>query len=117
MSKTMRAQGVYYLVGGLWPLIDFPSFERVTGPKPDRFVTEVASALYAAIGSALLVSCRRPPAQIRGLALLAAAASAAMDLRHRPDVRPVYVGDAAFEAVLIAAALREWIRTAPQEAA
>lgn len=108
MSATMRIQGGYYLLGGLWPLAHFRSFEQVTGRKPDRFVTEVASALYVAIGAALLAGGKQPPPHLRSLALLAAAASAGLDLRHRPALRPVYLGEAALEGCLIAASLREW---------
>lgn len=56
MSKATRLRGGYYLAGGLWPLIHFRSFEDVTGPKPDRIVTEIAPALYVAIGTSLLTA-------------------------------------------------------------
>lgn len=117
VSTAMRLQGGYYLVGGLWPLVHFRSFEAASGPKPDRFVTEVASALYVAIGTALVAGGHRPPPHLRALALLAAAASAGLDLRHRPALRPVYVAEAAVEGLLIAASVREWLKSSPEEVA
>ncbi len=112
----MRVQGGYYLIGGLWPLVHFRSFEKVTGRKPDRFVTEVASALYVAIGAALLAGGKRPPLHLRTLAVLAGGASAGLDLRHRPALRAVYLAEAALEGLLIVASLREWMKDSSKEA-
>ena len=114
MINATRLQGGYYLLGGLWPLVNFRSFEAVTGPKPDRFVTEVASALYVAIGTSLVAAGRRPARQLRVLALLTALASAGFDLRHRPAVRPIYTAEAALEGVLLLASLREWIKASEE---
>ena len=101
--NSVRAQGVYYLAGGLWPLLHFGSFETVTGPKPDRFVTEAAGALYAAIGATLLLG--RTPATTRRLALLTGVATLAIDVRHRSSVRWVYLADAAVEVLFGACAV------------
>ena len=44
MDKALRrrqlaiAQGVYFAATGVWPLIDMRSFERVTGPKADKWL-------------------------------------------------------------------------------
>lgn len=101
VSTVLRAQGWYYLVGGLWPFVHYRSFDRVTGPKPDRFVTEVASALYAAIGLGLLGGRPNPPPSVRRLGLAAALASAGLDLRHRPALKPVHLLEAGIETVFI----------------
>jgi hypothetical protein len=115
VSKATRLQGAYYLLGGLWPLMHYRSFEDVTGPKPDRFVTEVASALYVAIGTSLLAAGQRPAKEVRLLAVLTAVASAGFDVRHRPAVRPVYVAEAALEGLLLAASVREWVNEPEME--
>ncbi len=108
MKRALRLQGCYYLLGGLWPLVGYRSFERLTGPKPDRFVTEVASALYAVIGAAILTGSRaEDPVTARRLAILTAMVTAAMDVRHRPDIRVVYAGEAAVELMLTAATVVE----------
>jgi hypothetical protein len=98
LVNSLRVQGVYYFAGGLWPLLHFSSFETVTGPKPDRFVTEAAGALYTAIGATLLLG-RTPATATRRLALLASAATLIIDVRHRSSVRWVYLADAAVEAL------------------
>jgi hypothetical protein len=105
----MRAQGVYYFAGGLWPLLHFGSFETVTGPKPDRFVTEAAGALYTAIGATLLLE-RMPAAASRRLALLTSVATLTIDVRHRSSVRWVYLADAAVEALFAAWAIADAAR-------
>ena len=106
MVRLLKAQGWYYLLFGGWPLVHFRSFEAVTGPKPDRFVTETTSALYALIGAALLSDLRDgvAPATGRRLAGLTSAASALMIARHRRNIRPVYLLDAALQATFATAA-------------
>jgi hypothetical protein len=108
LVNSVRAQGVYYLAGGLWPLLHFHSFETVTGPKGDRFVTEAAGALYTAIGAALLLG--RTSAGTRRLALLTSVATLAIDIRHRSSVRWVYLADAAVEALFAASAVADAAR-------
>lgn len=85
----------------------YGSFEAVSGPKPDRFLTETASALYAVIGAALLVDLRdgAPTATGRRLAGLTSAASALLIGRHRPHIRPVYLADAALQGCFAIAAV------------
>ena len=106
MVKLLQAQGWYYLLFGSWPLVHFESFEAVSGPKPDRFVTEVTSALYAVIGATLLSDLRKgaPTATGRRLAGLSSLVSAALIARHRPEIRPVYLADAALQTSFALAA-------------
>jgi hypothetical protein len=35
-------QGVFYLATGLWPLLNIRTFERVTGPKTDKWFVKTA---------------------------------------------------------------------------
>lgn len=104
----VRAQGWYYLLGGLWPLVHLRSFAAVAGPKPDAFQTHVTSALFAATGAALLRGTRHgaPDPVTRVLAAGAAAGVGLVSLRYRRSIRPVLLADAALEAVFAAAALR-----------
>ncbi|HSF27373.1 MAG TPA: hypothetical protein VLC50_07650 [Actinomycetes bacterium] len=107
-----RAQGWYYLLGGIWPLVHFRSFQLVAGPKPDRFQTEVTSGLFVAIGAALLSSPRDPPPPRTALVLSAASglATAYVDLRHRRDIRGLFDVEAAVEAGFALVALRSLLR-------
>jgi hypothetical protein len=101
-----RAQGWYYLVGGLWRLAHPRSFEWVSGPKPDQFQTDVAAALFAAAGAALLTGtadrARGPVTRV--LAAGTAVAVAAVDVKYRREIRSLFLVEAALELVMAAAA-------------
>jgi hypothetical protein len=100
-----RAQGAYYLVTGLWPVVHFRSFTVVAGPKPDRFQTQVTGALFAAIGLTLLVG--EPASRAtRVLSGASAAAAIGMTTAYRRQIRDVFWADAAVESVFLARALR-----------
>jgi 4-amino-4-deoxy-L-arabinose transferase-like glycosyltransferase len=104
------AQGVYYLVSGIWPLVSLRTFERVTGPKVDDWLVKTVGALAAVIGGVLVVrSVARdsPPDPLLGAA--AAAAFAAVDVNYvaRRRISPIYLADALAETALIAG----WLAT------
>jgi len=101
-----RAQGWYYLGGGLWRLLHPRSFERIAGPKPDQFQTDVAAALFAAIGATLVVDSLAGP-RSKAPAVLAvgsASAIAAIDLKHRRQIRSLFIIEAASEIAMAVAA-------------
>jgi hypothetical protein len=104
---AMRAQGWYYLVGGVWPFMHFRSFQAVVGPKPDRFQVEVTSGLFMAIGAALLATDRQNPRSVplRGLAVSTAAGVMLVEWRNRRQLRPVFLGEGLLEGAFIASAL------------
>lgn len=100
----LAAQGAYYVVTGMWPLVSMSTFEAVTGPKTDDWLVKMVGALAAVIGATLLVSIRRVPVAgpIVFLAVAAATAFTAIDVVSTLNgtIRPVYLGDAAVEAIL-----------------
>ena len=64
---VMRLQGAYYLVTGLWPVIDMRSFELITGPKTDDWLVRTVGVLAASIGLTLLVAARRRRPSVEGV--------------------------------------------------
>jgi hypothetical protein len=102
MTRLTRAQGWYYLIGGLWPFVHFRSFQAVAGPKPDRFQTEVTSALFAASGAAIVVGARHPLGRV--LACLSALGVAGVNWRHRHSVRPLFYAESGMEVMFALAA-------------
>jgi CBS domain containing-hemolysin-like protein len=99
------AQGCYFFVTGVWPLLDIDSFQRVTGPKTDRWLVKTVGAVLAAIGAALVLAGIRDeltPSTVL-LAMGNAAALACVDLVYvsKRVISPIYLLDAAAEAVLI----------------
>jgi hypothetical protein len=77
----------------VWPLVHLPSFERVTGPKTDRWLVRTVGALTAVVGAALLVAAsrRREDLATQVLAIGSAAALGMVDAhfvaRVRSDLR------------------------------
>lgn len=109
------AQGTYYVASGAWPIVHMPSFEAVTGPKREDWLVRTVGALVTVVGSVLL---RHRGRAVRELAVGSAATLAAVDLVGVASgrLRPVYLLDAAAEALLIAGWLAPLAaRRAPRE--
>lgn len=101
-----RAQGWYYLIGGLWPFLHWRSFTAVAGPKPDRFQTEITAGLFSAIGYALLKS------DDEDLAWSSALACIALDTRFKEEIRPVFQFDRALNLLFMVEGIRKARRAA-----
>jgi hypothetical protein len=99
-------QGGFYLITGLWPIIDLGSFEAVTGPKTDGWLVHTAGGLIAAIGLALLVAGarRNVSPEIRLLAICSALVLTLIELVYVVGGRigAVYLLDALVEIAPIA---------------
>ena len=54
-----RVQAAYYVLTGVWPLVDIRSFEAITGPKADRWLVKTVGVLVATTGVALALASRR----------------------------------------------------------
>jgi len=99
-------QGIYFLVTGLWPLLDIDSFQKVTGPKHDIWLVKTVGVVIAAIGASLTVAGWQ--AQVTTATVVLAVGSAAgltaIDLYYvrLGVIGPVYLGDALLEVGLIA---------------
>ncbi|MDP8905718.1 MAG: hypothetical protein M3N29_10510 [Chloroflexota bacterium] len=105
----LRAQGAYYIVSGLWPVVHLPSFYAVTGPKQESWLVQTFGLLTAAVGGGLLAAKgREERIAVERIALGAAAALAVADVSFvaRRRVGPVYLLDAALEAAFVAGLMR-----------
>ena len=105
-SRSLLAQGLYYVATGAWPFVHLKSFERVTGPKYEIWLVRAVGALAAAIGVTLVRASRTPSRDARGLARASALAFAAIDVAYaaRRRISPIYLADAAFELGFLAGA-------------
>lgn len=96
-----RAHGLFNVVGGLWPLLGMRSFERVSGPKVDRWLVQTVAALMVSNGVTQLAAASSPEGVrlARLLGLGTAGVLAGIDLRYAPAGRisKVYLLDAAAE--------------------
>src|SRR5436305_10564706 len=101
------AQGVYYVVTGLWPLVHTNSFQAVTGPKTDLWLVQTVGVLIAVIGCVLLSAAHsgRVTAEVALLAVGCALALTGIDVVFvtRNVISQVYLLDAAAALVLVAA--------------
>jgi hypothetical protein len=102
-----RLQGLYYLTTGLWPVIDIASFERVTGPKTDKWLVRTMGGLIAAIGADLV---RHP--DHAGVGAGAAAVLGVSETWYvaRGRISRIYLADALVSAALVTA----WLSGAPR---
>ena len=112
-----RLQAGFYLVTGVWPLIDIRTFEAITGPKTDRWLVKTVGALVATTGAALAVAGARrrvPPERVL-VAAGNAAILAVIDVVYvaKGRISPIYLLDAAAEVPLALAWAVLWRRGLP----
>jgi hypothetical protein len=99
-------QGAYYLATGLWPLVHMRSFTAVTGPKHDLWLVRTVGLLAAAIALPLLHDAVRgdsPGTRVLGAGAAIAFAAADVHPVATGRVSPIYLVDAALEALLVGA--------------
>lgn len=107
LNRVIFTQSAYYLITGVWPLLHMDSFERITGPKTDKWLVKTVGVLVAAIGGSLMVAARGHTVS-REAQLLAAASAAGLsviDVTYvaKGRIAPVYLLDAISEIALLAA--------------
>jgi hypothetical protein len=106
LRRVAAAQGVYFLLTGIWPLFGINSFQAVTGAKTDLWLVYTVGCLVAVIGTALLVSAwsGRITPEVAFVAIGSAVALAGIDVVFvlRGVISWVYLLDAAAEGLLIA---------------
>ncbi|HEX6616867.1 MAG TPA: hypothetical protein VF046_11240 [Gemmatimonadales bacterium] len=109
MSERMpallaRVQGWFYVLTGVWAIVDIYSFQRVTGPKTDLWLVKTVGVLAIVIGAALIAAARerRLGAPVLIVAIGSPLGLAAIDLIYALGGRisPIYLLDAAAELVI-----------------
>jgi hypothetical protein len=117
-TAVMRAQAAYFLVTGVWPLVDMRTFQAVTGPKLEHWLVKTVGATVGAIGVSLWTAARKPPVR-DDTVVLGVSTSAVLGLIDvwyvaRRRISPVYLVDALAQAAILAgwAAARRERRTA-----
>lgn len=104
-SGLAIAQGLFYLVTGIWPIVSIKTFLTVTGPKTDLWLVKTVGAVIAAIGAALLWGglAGNVSEPLVLLGALSAAALATVDVNYvsKGVISRVYLLDASVEAVIV----------------
>jgi hypothetical protein len=104
------AQGLYYLLTGIWPLLSLATFEAVTGRKYDDWLVKTVGSLVLIEGVVFLIAAwRRSTApEVAVLAIGSAFMLTLVDVIYVSQrvISPVYLLDAAVEVALIVG----WVR-------
>ncbi|MEW9530972.1 hypothetical protein [Microbispora sp. NPDC049125] len=115
-AALARAQGLFNIAGGLWPLVHPRSFEKIFGPKTDWWLERTVAGLLVGAGWSQLRAASSPQGveHARRIGVATAATLLAVDLTHVPTgrIRPTYLLDAAMEAGWI----RAWLGPRPAAA-
>lgn len=106
---VLIAQGMYYVATGAWPIVSRSTFEEITGPKTDFWLVHMVGALAIAIGLTLLTGARgrgverKVKREVIFLAAVSGIAFATIDVVYvlSQTIRPIYLGDAAIEALIL----------------
>ncbi len=113
-SRLAIGQGIFYLVTGIWPLLNMQTFQMVTGPKADRWLVKTVGVLISVVGGVLLLAgVRRDTSpEVPILATGSALGLTAIDAIYvaRKRISPIYLLDSAAEIALVLAWL--WNRKA-----
>lgn len=59
--RVLIAQGVYYVLSALWPVLHFSSFARAVALTLQPFQAHAFAAVIAVVGGALVEAARREP--------------------------------------------------------
>jgi hypothetical protein len=106
----LKAQGAYFVITGLWPVVHMPSFEAITGPKVEDWLVKMVGLLAVVIGAtlSLAVRTRNQSFEILVLAIGSALAFTAIDVWYSlaGRISPIYLADAAVEAIIVTMLVR-----------
>jgi hypothetical protein len=115
LDALARTQGLYFLATGVWPILSIRTFQRVTGPKVDRWLVRTVGVLVSIIGVVLLRRIRNLDDDTLLLAAGSAASLGAIDVVYatKKRIAPVYFLDAIVELAFIAGWMWGRFRTTP----
>lgn len=105
LSNVFLFQGIYFVIAGIWPIINMESFILATGPKQDTWLVEMVGLLSISIGLTFLVaSLRNAPLPIV-LGYTVAVSFLVMDVIYVTSgvIPRVYLLDAAIQLIFLTA--------------
>jgi hypothetical protein len=107
-------QGVYYLITGLWAIVDIYSFQLVTGPKTDLWLVRTVAVLIIVTGMVLLLAAyrRKISPEVFLLAVGNALGLIIIDVVYVAlnQISAIYLLDALFQILLATLWLLGWWR-------
>lgn len=103
MSGTVLwLQGIYLVLTGIWPVVHYASFEKITGGKTDVWLVKTTGAVLTVTGGSLLAAANGNheitlPVVIVGMGSALALLIADAYYAARRVILPVYLADAAMQ--------------------
>ena len=105
LSGMGIAHALYFVPSSIWALVHIRSFEKVTGPKVDRWLVKTVAGLLTVIGVVIgrAGMRRRVTPEIAALAIGSSGVLTAIDLVYvrKKRIAPVYLLDAVANLLLI----------------
>jgi peptidoglycan/LPS O-acetylase OafA/YrhL len=101
----LRLQGIYFILTGIWPVIDISSFMLVTCPKTDIWLVKTIGTIFFCEGVCFLLSgiTREGGLPVFVLSVTNALALIIIDCYYvfSGTICVIYLGDAAAELILL----------------
>lgn len=105
MVRLAIFQGIFYMITGIWPILDMGSFIAVTGPKADLWLVRTVGMLILFIGSGLLVAGIKKQVSLSIIIIASGAAFGLfiIDVTYvfMNVISPVYLLDAVVELIIL----------------
>jgi hypothetical protein len=99
------AQGIYFFISGIWPILSMSTFLKVTGPKTDLWLVKTVGLILVVIGVVLIVAQvnREINTSIIVLAIGSAFSLILVEVVYvvKRVISPIYLADALIELLLI----------------
>lgn len=105
LGSVFLVQGIYFVVTGIWPVVNMASFITATGPKQDTWLVEMVGLLSTSIGLTYIVTSLRRRALPVLLGYSVSFSFLVMDLIYviRGEIDQIYLLDAGIQAAFIIA--------------
>lgn len=104
-TLTARAQGAYFGLGGIWPILHLRSFEAITGPKVDGWLVKTVGGLLSVVGGGLWRAAdrQRITPEVAAVGAGTAAVLTAIDIVYvsKRRISPIYLLDGLANLILI----------------
>lgn len=103
LGNVFLVQGIYFVVTGIWPLLNMASFITATGPKQDTWLVEMVGLLSTSIGLTYIVTSLRRRALPILLSYSVSFSFLVMDLIYvmSGEIDQIYLLDAGIQAAFI----------------
>ena len=111
LRRVAVAQGLYYAITGVWPLVSLRTFEAITGPKTDKWLVRTVGVLVAVIGTGMTCAGRSGSIapEVRLIGIGSALGLSAIDIVYAApgSIARTYLLDALIELALVLGWLRK----------